>query len=183
MFLCATSSWCGHGLTCFAQKVYSQRRLFSLHNFTRDKNGFVLQRISYSRETNKVKTGTLCRILNYSTENLKYRITIDSYLLRIEKKRHFLSKQANTSKEYHCIITGKNVNFYQNTYFARVLWVCPPIIIQITSISQTKRQYFKRAPNFIQCAPTLYYPEHLKFAGKNLPQNTFFYRIAPSGCF
>ena len=90
------------------------RLFFPPYYFTTD-NGFIFQRISYSRAINKVKTGTLCRILNYSTENLKYRITIDSYLLRIEKKRHFLSKQANTSKEYHCIITGKNVNFYQNT--------------------------------------------------------------------
>ena len=52
-----------------------------------------------------------------------------------------------------------------------MLWVCPPIIIQITSISHTKGQYFNRAPNFIQCAQTLYYPEYLKFARRNTPQN------------
>ena len=112
--LCHVSMmWTWVDLFC-TKILFSQETVFP-HNFTRDKNGFVLQRISYPRAINKVKTGTLRRILNYLTENLKYRITIDSYLLRIEKKRHFLSKQANTSKEYHCIITGKNVNFYQNT--------------------------------------------------------------------
>ena len=36
-----------------------------------NKNGFVLQRISYSRAINKVKTGTFCRKINYSAEHLK----------------------------------------------------------------------------------------------------------------
>ena len=36
-----------------------------------------------------------------------------------------------------------------------MLWVCPPIIIQITSISHTKGQYFNRAPNLFS-APRLW---------------------------
>ena len=49
------------------KKVALTGDCFSLYYFTRDKNGFVLQRISYSGAINKVKTGTLRRILNYST--------------------------------------------------------------------------------------------------------------------
>ena len=49
------------------KKVALTGDCFSPYYFTRDKNGFVLQRISYSRVINKVKTGTLRRILNYST--------------------------------------------------------------------------------------------------------------------
>ena len=62
-------------------------------------------------------------------------------MLRIEKeKRHFFRKQENTTKEYHCIIPGKYVN------------LCPPVIIQNTSISYAKRQIFNRAPNFVSVA-------------------------------
>ena len=39
-----------------------------------------------------------------------------------------------------------------------MLWVCPPIIIQNTSISQAKRQIFNRAPNFVS-APRLFTPQ------------------------
>ena len=82
-------------------------------------------------------------------------------------------------KECYCIIPGTYVNYYENTYFVRVLWICSPVIIQITSISHAKGKYFNRAPNFIQWDPTLYYQEHLKFEGKNTPQNTFLIEYFP----
>ena len=52
------------------KRLFSQETAFSSYYFTRDKNGFVLQWISNSRAINKVKTGTLCRILDYSTEHV-----------------------------------------------------------------------------------------------------------------
>ena len=44
-----------------------------------------------------------------------------------KKKRLYLRKQGNSTKERH-IIPGKYVNLYQNTVsnFARLLGVCPP---------------------------------------------------------
>ena len=73
MFFFVTSPWCGHWLTCFARKGYSHKRLiFFPDYFTRDENG----RSSFSREfscsstINEFRTGTLCRILTYSTEHL-----------------------------------------------------------------------------------------------------------------
>ena len=92
----------------------------------------------------------------YILQDTQLYSTIGSYLLRIEKeKRHFFRKQANATKEYHCIIPGKYVNLYQNTQFPRLLWVCPLVIIQNTSISHAKRQIFNRALNFIS-APHLF---------------------------
>ena len=70
----ATSPCSGHWLTCFARKGYSHKRLlFFPDSFTRGKNG----RNSFSKEfscscaINKFRTGTFCRILNYSAEHLK----------------------------------------------------------------------------------------------------------------
>ena len=40
-----------------------------------------------------------------------------------------------------------------------------------------------RARNFCQCAPTLYYPEHLKILGKNPPENKFFTEQLPVAAF
>ena len=89
------------------KRLFSQETVFSPYYFTRDKNGFVLQRISYSRAINKVKTGTLCRILNYSTEHLKYRITRNSYLLRIEKKSVIFSGSKQIPQRNIIILSRK----------------------------------------------------------------------------
>ena len=93
--------------------------------------------------------------------------------------QRWINVECLLGKEYYCIIPGTYVNLYENTYFVRLLWICSPVIIQITPISHIKGKYFNRAPNFIQWAPTLCYPELLKFAGKNTPRNTFFTEYLP----
>ena len=50
--------WTLFDLFC-TKRLFSQETVFSSYYFTRDKNGFVIQRVSYSRAINKVKTGTL----------------------------------------------------------------------------------------------------------------------------
>ena len=61
--------WTLFDLFC-TKRLFSQETVFSPYYFTRDKNSFVFQWISYSRPINQVKTGALCRILNYWTEHL-----------------------------------------------------------------------------------------------------------------
>ena len=71
VLLCHVSMmWTLVDLFC-TKRLFSQETVFSPYYFTRDKDGFVLQRISYSRAINKVKTGSLCRIFNYLTKHLK----------------------------------------------------------------------------------------------------------------
>ena len=53
------------------QYLAAGRLVFFPNYFTRDKNGFILQRTRCSCAINQIKTGTLYRILNYSTEHLK----------------------------------------------------------------------------------------------------------------
>ena len=107
VLLCHVSMmWTLVDLFC-TKRLFSQETVFSPYYFTRDKDGFVLQRISYSRAINKVKTGTLCRILNYSTEHLKYRITIDSYLLRIEKKSVIFSGSKQIPQRNTIVLSRK----------------------------------------------------------------------------
>ena len=96
--------------------------------------------------------------------------------------RHFLSKQANTTKECH-IIPGEYVNLSQNTYnlpgcFEFVL----QIIIQNTSISYTKGKYLTEhlilsvCPNFVLSrTPLVPRQKHTS--------EYQFYRTAPSGYF
>ena len=84
VLLCHVSvMWTLVDLFC-TKSLFSQETVFSPYYFARDKNGFVLKRISYSRAKNKVNTGTLCRILNYSTEHLK---VPDNYRYYIKQKR------------------------------------------------------------------------------------------------
>ena len=74
MLFFTTSPCSGKWLTCFARKGYSHKRLFSFpDSFIRDKNGrnSFFKEFSCSCAINKFKTGTLCRILNYSAEHLK----------------------------------------------------------------------------------------------------------------
>ena len=117
-FFCHVSMfWTLVDLFC-TKRLFSQETAFFPDYFTRDKNG----RNSFSKEfscscaINKFRTGALCRILNYSAEHLKipgkyrYQLSVKDR----KEKRHFLRKQANTSKEYH-VIPGKYVNLYQNT--------------------------------------------------------------------
>ena len=89
-FFChAIMFWTIVDLFC-TKRLFSQETAFFPDYFTRDKNG----RNSCSRESsfycaiNKFRTGTLCRMLNYSAEHLKIpgNYSIVSYLLRIEKK-------------------------------------------------------------------------------------------------
>ena len=101
----------------FMKRLFSQKTAFFPDDFTRDKNG----RNSFSKEfscfcaTNKFRTATLCRILNYSADHLKIPGNYRLLFARDRKeKRHFLRKKASTSKEYH-VIPGKYVNLYQNT--------------------------------------------------------------------
>ena len=99
------------------KRLFSQETAFFPDYFTKGKNG----RNSFSKEfscscaINKFRTGTLCRILSYSAEQLKILGNYRQLIVKVKKeKRHFLSKQANTTKEYH-VIPGKYVNLYQNT--------------------------------------------------------------------
>ena len=94
------------------KRLFSQETAFSPYYFTRDKNGFVLQLINYSCAINKVKTGTLCRILNYSTEHLKYRITRNSYLLRIEKKSVIFSGSKQIPQRNTIVLSQENMQIF-----------------------------------------------------------------------
>ena len=117
LFCHVSMFWALVDLLC-TKRLFSQETTFFPDYFTRDKNG----RNSFSKEfscscaINKFRTGALCRILNYSAEHLKipgkyrYQLSVKDR----KEKRHFLRKQANTSKEYH-VIPGKYVNLYQNT--------------------------------------------------------------------
>ena len=100
----------------YTKRLFSQETaFFSPDYFTRDKNGFILQRFMCSHAINKVKTSTLCKILNYSTEHLKVPGNCRQPFVKNRKEKcHFLRKRANTTKEYHCIIPGNYVNFYHN---------------------------------------------------------------------
>ena len=75
--------WTFVNLFC-TKRLFSQETVFLPDNFSRDKNGFVLQQIEVYA-INKFRARTLWRILNYSTEHLK--VLVDSYFLRIEKER------------------------------------------------------------------------------------------------
>ena len=145
------------------KRLFLQETAFFPDYFTRDKNG----RNSFSKEfscscaINKFRTATLCRILNYSAEHFKMpgNYSISSYLLRIEKKRHFLKKQANTSKEYRrkiCKSFTKTPTFA--VHFVRVLWVCPPRLYSTTCQYPAQKGKFLRvllnhAPNSTQLHP------------------------------
>ena len=94
-FFCHVSMfWTLVDLFC-TKRLFSQETAFFPDYFTRDKNG----RNSFSKEfscscaINKFRTGTLCRILNYSAEHLKIPgdYTTGSCLLRIEKKNVIFS--------------------------------------------------------------------------------------------
>ena len=109
VLLCHVSmTWTLVDLFC-TKRLFSQEAVFCPYYFTRDNNVFVLQGISYSCAINKIKTGTLCRILNYSTENLKYRITIDSYLLRIEKKSVIFSGSKQIPQRNNIVLSQENM--------------------------------------------------------------------------
>ena len=54
-----------------------------------------------------------------------------------------------------------------------MLWVCPPIIIQNTSISHAKRQVFNRAPNFV-IAPRLFTFQNTSNSQSKTYLRTFF---------
>ena len=72
VFSFATSPCCGHWLTCFPRKVYSHRRLlFSQIILLEIRMGSFSKELRCSCAINKFRTGTLCRILNYSKEHLK----------------------------------------------------------------------------------------------------------------
>ena len=98
-----------------------------------------------------------------------------------KEARHFLRRQANTSKEYHAI-PEKYVNLYQTTYLilASILPECfeffLQIILQNTAISHAKRHIFSVCPNFVLSrAPQIPWQKHI-------PEQLF-YRTAPCGCF
>ena len=93
VLLCHVSMiWTLVDLFC-TKRLFSQETVFSPYYFTRDKNGFALQRISYSRAINKVKTRTFCRVLNYSTEHLK---VPDNYGQLFSK--HFLFSKTSSRR-------------------------------------------------------------------------------------
>ena len=74
MLFFVTSPWCGHWLNSFARNVYSHKRhSFFPDYFTIDENGRNLfsKEFSCSSTITEFRTGTLRRILNYSTEHLK----------------------------------------------------------------------------------------------------------------
>ena len=100
------------------KRLFSRETAFFPDYFTRDKNGrnSFFKEFSCSCAINKFRTSTFCRILNYSAEHLKIRGNYRQQLFvkGRKEKRHFLRKQANTSKEYY-VIPGKYVNLYQNT--------------------------------------------------------------------
>ena len=74
MLFFVTSPWCGHWLNSFARNVYSHRRHFFFPDyFTIDENrrNLFSKEFSCSSTITEFRTGTLRRILNYSTEHLK----------------------------------------------------------------------------------------------------------------
>ena len=63
---------CGHSLTCFIRKGYSHRRLLCSQNILPEiRTDSFFKEFRCSCAINKFRTGTLCRILNYSTEHLR----------------------------------------------------------------------------------------------------------------
>ena len=150
LLFCHVSIFCTMVDLFCTKRLFLQETAFFPDYFTRDKNG----RNSFSKEfscscaINKFRTATLCRILNYSAEHFKMpgNYSISSYLLRIEKKRHFLKKQANTSKEYRrkiCKSFTKTPTFA--VHFVRVLWVCPPRLYSTTCQYPTQKGKFLKS--------------------------------------
>ena len=70
------------------KRLFSQETAFFPDYFTRDKNRWnsFSKEFSCSCAINKFRTSTICRILNYSQSTSRYRATIGSYLLKVEKK-------------------------------------------------------------------------------------------------
>ena len=117
LFFFATSPWCGHWLTCFAQKGYFHRRLvfFSQINLPEIRTGSFSKKPGVLVKQIKSKQVHFAEYSIIQWNTWRCWATIGSYLLGIEKeKRYFFRKQENTTKEYHCIILGKYVNLYQN---------------------------------------------------------------------
>ena len=99
------------------KRFFSRENAFFPDYFTRNES----ERNSFSKEfscsstINEFRTGTLHRILNYSTEHLEVPRNYWWLFVKDRKEKcHFLKKQAKTSKEYH-VIPVKYVNLYQNT--------------------------------------------------------------------
>ena len=76
--------------------------------------------------------GTLCRILNYSAEHPKIpgNYSMDSYLLRIEKKNAIFSGSKQIP-QWNIMLSQENMQIFTKVpdfavHFSRVLWFCPP---------------------------------------------------------
>ena len=97
---------------------------------------FVLQGFSCSCAITKFRTGTICRILNYSAE-------LGSYLLRIENKSVIFSRSKKIPQR-NSMLFQENMKIFTRTpnfavHFARVLWVCPPRLYSRTSQYPTQK--------------------------------------------
>ena len=101
-------SICGLWLTCFALKGYSHKTLlFFPDYFTRDENG----RNSFSKEfscsstINEFRTGSLCRILSYSTEHLKVPGDYRQLFVKDRKEKSFSQEPSKILKGIPCYLS------------------------------------------------------------------------------
>ena len=116
LFCQVSMFWTMVDLFC-TKRLFTQETTFFPDYFTRDKNG----RNSFCKEfccscaINKFRTGTLCRILNYSAEYLKIpgNYTICSCLLRIEKKSVIFAGSKQIPQR-NTMLSQEYVNLYQN---------------------------------------------------------------------
>ena len=89
LFCLVSMFWTMVDLFC-TKRLFSQETAFFPGYFTRAKNGrnSFFKEFSCSCAINKLRTGTVCRILSYSAKHLKIpgNYSIDSYLLRVENE-------------------------------------------------------------------------------------------------
>ena len=101
----STSPCCGHWLICFSWKDYFHGRLYQI----------ILPEIKTGSFTIEFRYLSNKSIQNWCTLQDIYR---QLFVNDKKVKRHFLEKQANTTKEYH-VVPGKYVNIYKNTWFCQ----------------------------------------------------------------
>ena len=181
------SGCCGHSLTCFIRKGYSHRRLLCSENILPEiRTDSFFKELRCSCAINKFRTGTLCRILNYSTDHLKVPGNYRQLFVKIGKKSVIFSGSKQIP-QMNIMLSQEICNSlpeYLN--LPAILSGCFEFVLQIilqnTSISHAKRHIFKEhlilsmCPDFVLSrAPQIPWQKHTS--------EHRFYRTAPSGCF
>ena len=187
VFLFVISRCCGHSLTCFVRKGYSHRRLLCSENILPEiRTDSFFKELRCSCAINKFRTGSLCRILNYSTEHLKVLGNYRQLFVKIEKKGVIFSGSKQIP-QMNIMLSQEICNSlpeYLNlpTILSGCFEFVLQIILQNTSISHAKRDIFKEHLILSMC------PDFVLSRASQIPwqkhtSEHLFYRTAPSGCF